>query len=242
MAIEFRQVSKSFGDKLILDQVSFEVKTGEILFILGRSGMGKSVTLKHMVGLLSPDSGSVFVDEIDVSRLEESELFEVRKKCGMVFQHPALFDSMTVFDNLAFGLRGRPLSFIQDRVQECLNLVHLPKHIVSKYPHEISYGMQKRVSLARTIAPGPRYVLFDEPTTGLDPITSSAINELIYELSRKLDVTSIVVSHDMGCAVKIADKIMVLDQAKILAQGSVEQIKANSSTLIQQFLKESILP
>jgi phospholipid/cholesterol/gamma-HCH transport system ATP-binding protein len=239
--IHFKNVHKSFGTKNILNNVSFDVAKGEILFVLGRSGMGKSVVLKHMVGLLKPDQGEIFVDGIIVSKLSEAELSPVRQICGMVFQHPALFDSITVFQNIAFGLRGQSPEYIKDRVHECLSLVHLESRILDKFPNEISYGMQKRVSLARTIAPSPRYVLFDEPTTSLDPITTSAINELIYELSRKLQVTSVVVSHDMGCALKIADKILVLDQSKILAYGSVPEIRAHKAPLIQQFLKESVL-
>lgn len=238
MSIHFKQVSKAFGPKVILNRVNFSVATGEILFILGRSGMGKSVTLKHMVGLLRPDQGSVLVDETDVCQLDESQLFDVRRICGMVFQHPALLDSISVFENIAFGLRGRPLADIEARVLECLSLVHLGREILGKRPSEISYGMQKRVSLARTLAPSPRYVLFDEPTTGLDPITTSAINELIFELSRKLKVTSVVVSHDMGCALKIADKILVLDQGQILAHGTVAEIRAHQASLIKQFLQE----
>lgn len=240
MTIQFAHVNKSFGPKNILNDVSFEIGKGEIVFILGRSGMGKSVTLKHMVGLLKPDSGQVLVEGTDVSLLSEEQLFDIRKICGMVFQHPALFDSISVFDNIAFGLRGQEPTFVKDRVHECLKLVNLEPHILSKSPNEISYGMQKRVSLARSIAPSPRYILFDEPTTGLDPITTSAINELIFELSRKLQVTSIVVSHDMGCAVKIADKILVLDQSKVSAYGTVKEIRSHSSPLIQQFLKESV--
>jgi phospholipid/cholesterol/gamma-HCH transport system ATP-binding protein len=241
VSIHFKNVHKSFGPKNILHDVSFEVPKGEILFVLGRSGMGKSVILKHLVGLMKPDQGEISVDGILVNKLSEPELSPVRKICGMVFQHPALFDSISVYDNIAFGLRGQDPHHVRSRVHECLGLVHLDSRVLNKFPSEISYGMQKRVSLARSIAPGPRYVLFDEPTTGLDPITTSAINELIYELSRNLNVTSIVVSHDMGCALKIADKIMVLDQSKILAHGTVTEIKAHKASLIQQFLKESVI-
>lgn len=240
MSITFKDVSKSFGSKRILDGVSFSVGTGEIMFILGRSGMGKSVTLKHIIGLLKPDAGEITVDSFNVNRLTEDELAEARRTCGMVFQHPALLDSLTVFQNIAFGLKDYPHKQIQDRVRECLKLVHLDESILSRKPPEISYGMQKRVSLARTLAPGPRYLLFDEPTTGLDPITTNAINELIFELSRTLNVTSLVVSHDMGCALRIADRILVLDQAKILALGSVDEIKRSTEPLIRDFLVEAV--
>jgi phospholipid/cholesterol/gamma-HCH transport system ATP-binding protein len=241
MSIHFKNVHKSFGAKNVLNDISFSVGKGEILFILGRSGMGKSVILKHLVGLIRPDQGEISVDGIIVNQLSERELSSVRQICAMVFQHPALFDSLSIFDNIAFGLRGQDPKRVQERVHECLGLVHLDPQVLSKYPSEISYGMQKRVSLARSIAPGPQYVLFDEPTTGLDPITTTAINELILELSRKMQVTSLVVSHDMGCALKAADKILVLDQSKVLAHASVEQIKRHQAPLIQQFLKESVV-
>ena len=250
MSIRFEHVHKSFGPKTILRDVSFEVATGEILFILGKSGMGKSVTLKHIVGVLKPDQGHVYVDGQDVTVLNENQLAEIRRKCGMVFQHPALLDSLTVFDNVAFGLRTpqfiqaqpRPLTEneIRERVIQNLALVHLGPEVLERFPTEISYGMQKRVSLARTLAPGPSYLLFDEPTTGLDPITTNAVNDLIYDLSRKLKVTSIVVSHDMQCALKTADRILVLDQAGILALGNVTDIKRSQEPLIRDFLAETL--
>jgi phospholipid/cholesterol/gamma-HCH transport system ATP-binding protein len=240
MSITFDHVSKAFGPKRILDDVSFTVNTGEIMFILGKSGMGKSVTLKNIVGLLKPDKGDVSVDTMTINKLDEQGLEEARKVCGMVFQHPALLDSLTIYQNVAFGLRGMPQERVRARVKECLGLVHLDETIFDRKPPEISYGMQKRVSLARTLAPGPRYLLFDEPTTGLDPITTNAVNELIFELSRKLKVTSVVVSHDMGCALRIADRVLVLDQGKILALGTVAEIKANPAELIRDFLREAI--
>ncbi len=240
--IVFENIYKSFGSKKVLDGVSFTVQTGEILFILGKSGMGKSVTLKNLVGLLKPESGKVKVDQYTVNELQEDKLSEVRKICGMVFQHPALLDSLTNYQNVAFGLQEWTQDKARQRVLECLKLVHLDESILLKKPPEISYGMQKRVSIARTIAPGPRYLLFDEPTTALDPITTNAINDLILELSRTLKVTSLVVSHDMGCAMKIADRILVLDQGKILALGTVEEIKKHPAPLIQDFLSEALSP
>jgi phospholipid/cholesterol/gamma-HCH transport system ATP-binding protein len=248
MSIRFDKISKSFGPKQVLREVSFEVSPGEILFILGKSGMGKSVTLKHIIGLLRPDSGEVFVDGQCVKELDAAGLADIRRKCGMVFQHPALLDSLTVFDNVAFGLRTpqyravKDLSEkqIRDVVVEKLSLVHLGPEVLDKRPPEISYGMQKRVSLARTLAPEPRYLLFDEPTTGLDPITTNAVNDLIFELSRKLKVTSVVVSHDMGCALKIADRVLVLDQARILALDTVPMIKKSAEPLIRDFLSEAL--
>lgn len=238
MAISFKSVSKAFGEKKVLDQVSFTVETGEILFILGKSGMGKSVTLKNIIGLLRPDSGEIYVHDKPVHSANEIQLAEIRKECGMVFQHPALLDSLTIFQNVAFGLPKDANA--RERVLECLRLVHLEENILDRKPQEISYGMQKRVSLARTLAPSPKYLLFDEPTTGLDPITTNAVNELILELSRSLKVTSVVVSHDMGCALRAADRILILDQGKILALDTVEKIKHNPAPLIQDFLKEVV--
>ena len=250
MSIRFESVTKSFGPKNVLRDVSFEAGKGEILFILGKSGVGKSVTLKHIVGVLKPDSGRIVVDEADVTKMGADELASVRRRCGMVFQHPALLDSLSVYANVSFGLRTpqftqslkKPLTEreIADIVVEKLRLVNLGTDVLTKYPPELSYGMQKRVSLARTIAPGPDYLLFDEPTTGLDPITTNAVNDLIQGLSRKLRVTSIVVSHDMQCALKIADRILVLDGGRILALATVDEIKRSTEPLIREFLYETL--
>jgi phospholipid/cholesterol/gamma-HCH transport system ATP-binding protein len=250
MSIRFENVTKTFGPKTILKNFSFEVAKGEILFILGKSGMGKSVTLKHIVGVMKPDSGKVYVENQDVTVMNEDRLAEVRRQCGMVFQHPALLDSLSVYQNVSFGLRTpqytsslpRALTEAEIRkiVVEKLALVNLGQEILERMPPEISYGMQKRVSLARTLAPAPSYLLFDEPTTGLDPITTNAVNELIFELSRKLKVTSVVVSHDMACALKIADRILVLDQAGILAIQTVPEIKRSQEPLIRDFLSETL--
>jgi phospholipid/cholesterol/gamma-HCH transport system ATP-binding protein len=252
MSIRFENVSKSFGTgdraKTVLHDVSFEVQTGEIIFILGKSGVGKSVTLKHIIGMIKPDSGRIQVDQFDVTKLFDSPDSEfgfplLRRRCGMVFQHPALLDSLTVFENIAFGLRNRPEfseAEIRRIVHEKMELVHLEEGILKLFPSDISYGMQKRVSIARTLAPAPSYLLFDEPTTGLDPISTNQINNLILELSRALKVTSVVVSHDMGCALRIADRILVLDQSRILALGNVDEIKKSEEPLIRDFLAETL--
>jgi phospholipid/cholesterol/gamma-HCH transport system ATP-binding protein len=241
--ISFRNVRKSFGDREVLKGISFDVPTGQILFILGTSGTGKSVLLKNIVGLLKPTSGAILVDGKDVVPLTEVEMFPVRKNCGMVFQQPALFDSLSIFENVAFGLRKHHPDLseaeVRRRVQECLALVHLAG-IEHKTPQEISYGMQKRVSLARTVAVSPRILLFDEPTTGLDPMTTNAINALILELSRKLQTTSIVVSHDMQCALDIADHILVLDKGEIVDQGPPAMLKQSQHPLVKDFLKEAL--
>ncbi len=239
--IKYKNLFKSFGQTRVLNGISFEVKKGKIVFILGTSGTGKSVLLKNTVGLMKPDSGEIWVDDTEVSSLSERELFKIRKRCGMVFQHPALFDSLTIFDNVAFGLRKHfDLSeeAIKKKVHHFLSLMNL-SGIDHKMPSDISYGMQKRVSLARTVALEPDVLLFDEPTTGLDPITTNAINRLIEELSRKLNTTSLVVSHDMKCALDIADHIVVLDKGQIVGQGSPDELIKHEHPLIQDFLKET---
>ena len=242
--IVFDQVRKSFAEREVLKDISFNVPAGQILFILGTSGTGKSVLLKNIVGLMQPSAGHIWVDGEEVSRLSEELLFPIRRKCGMVFQHPALFDSLTVFDNVAFGLRQHyphwTLAELTERVEECLRWVQLKPAVGAKRPQEISYGMQKRVSLARTVAIKPKILLFDEPTTGLDPVTTQAINQLIFDLSRRLQTTSLVVSHDMHCALAIADQIMVLDQGQIVAQGSPNQMRTHHHPLVREFLKEAL--
>jgi phospholipid/cholesterol/gamma-HCH transport system ATP-binding protein len=239
--IRFENVRKKFGDNEVLKGVTFSVKAGEILFILGTSGTGKSVTLKNIVGLLKPTSGEVWVDGENVCDKTEDQLFPIRKKCGMVFQHPALFDSITVFENVAFGLRKHFFlteDEIKNRVTEALSLVNVFGQ-ESKFPAELSYGTQKRVSLARTVALKPKILLFDEPTTGLDPISTNTVNFLIQDLSKKLQTTSIVVSHDMQCALAIADRIVVLDKGNVVEQGTVAEIKASQVPLILEFLEEA---
>ncbi len=258
MSIRFEDVHKAFGQKKVLDGVSFEAGKGEVLFILGKSGMGKSVTLKHIIGVLEPDQGRIFVDQFEVSALFTGEsrhlLPKVRQRCGMVFQHPALLDSLSNYDNIAFGLRtpqysekiGRILSEeeVDKIVHEKLALVHLDPEILSLYPGEVSYGVQKRVSMARTLAPEPDYLLFDEPTTGLDPLSTSSINALISELSKKLKVTSIIVSHDMACALSIADRILFLDQGKVILIANPREVVKSELPLVKEFFEEtlSLLP
>lgn len=241
--IRFKNLVKKFGDRTVLKDISFEVAEGEIVFILGTSGTGKSVLLKTMVGLLPATSGEIWVGGRQVAGLTEAEFFEIRKECGMVFQHPALFDSLSVFENVAYGLRKHfrdwPEQKIRDRVRECLDLVNL-SGVEHKLPGQLSYGMQKRASLARTVAINPKVLLFDEPTTGLDPVTTNAVNHLILDLSRKLKTTSMVVSHDMHCALDIADRIVVLDRGEVVARGTPEQLKGNDHPLVQDFLKEAI--
>lgn len=239
--IQFQNVVKKFGDRTILKGISFSVEKAEILFILGTSGTGKSVSLKSLVGLLRIDGGEIYIDSQRVDQLSEDDYLPVRKKCGMVFQHPALFDSLSIYDNIAFGLRRHyrlDETSIRQKVEECCRLVNLENDVLEKLPSAISYGMQKRVSLARTLAVSPEILLFDEPTTGLDPITTNTVNKLIHNLSRELKTTSIVVSHDMGCALDIADKIIVLDQGHIVDQGTPEELKKSEVPLVKDFMQE----
>ncbi len=238
--IQFKGLVKKFGDRIVLKGLNLSVQKGEILFILGTSGTGKSVLLKNLMGLMKPDAGQIWIEGEEVSSFSEEQYLPIRRKCGLVFQQPALFDSLTVFENIAFGIRRHTKDSeqeIQKKVTKALGLVHL-KNIENKFPSQLSYGMQKRVSLARTIALEPKVLLFDEPTTGLDPVTTSAINQLILELSRNLKTTSIVVSHDMRCALDIADRIIVMDQGSIIEIGTPEELKKSQVSLVKDFLSE----
>ncbi|MBL7544691.1 MAG: ABC transporter ATP-binding protein [Bdellovibrionaceae bacterium] len=239
--IKYKNLVKSFGTRTVLKGIDLHIKAGEIVFILGTSGTGKSVLLKNTVGLLRPDSGEIWIDGENVSGYSEEQFLSIRKKCGMVFQHPALFDSLTIYENIAYGLRkhfSMAENEIERRVEQALSLVNLD-NILSKRPGEISYGMQKRVSLARTVVLQPKVLLFDEPTTGLDPVTTNSINTLIQSLSRKLNTTSMVVSHDMQCALKIADHIVVLDQGQVVDQGTPKQLLESEVPLVRDFLEEA---
>lgn len=239
--LEYKNLVKRFGERTILKGINLKINEGEILFILGTSGTGKSVLLKNTVGLMSPDDGEIWIDGIEVSKFTELQFLDIRKKCGMVFQHPALFDSLTVFENVAFGLRKHyklTEDQVVEKVQKALKLVNIIG-IEDKRPGDISYGTQKRVSLARTVALEPKILLFDEPTTGLDPVTTNAVNSLIKELSRKLKTTSIVVSHDMNCALSIADRIVVLDQGQVVDQGTPEELLQSKKQLVIDFLSEA---
>ncbi|MBI4404395.1 MAG: ATP-binding cassette domain-containing protein [Deltaproteobacteria bacterium] len=241
--IRFDKVCKSFGAKTVLDRVSFEISQGQIVFVIGKSGMGKSVLLKNIVGLLRPDSGEIWLENEELTALDELRYLGVRKKCGMVFQHPALLDSLTIYENVAFGIRSLGLLDSEEKIEksvvEKLRLTHLGLDVLQLYPQDLSFGMQKRAAIARTLAVEPSYLLFDEPTTGLDPVTTNAINKLIQDLSRQLKVTALVVSHDMHCALTIADKILFLDQGRMIAEGSPSSLMKSPLSLVQQFLSEA---
>jgi phospholipid/cholesterol/gamma-HCH transport system ATP-binding protein len=239
--IVFDEVHKAFGPKKVLNGLSFEVHNGDIFFMLGRSGTGKSVALKHLVGLLKPDSGRVVLDDQEIQHCTEEEFRPIRRKCGIVFQLPALLDSRTVFENVTFGIRGLSLREQVDRTTRMLKEVNLDDLIPvmsTRYPPMLSYGEQKRLALARTLLVDPAYVLYDEPTTGLDPIISRSIHELIKRVSRDLGKTSIVVSHDMRNALSTADKIAVLDAGRVIDFGTPAQILESKVPLTAEFLAD----
>ena len=235
-------LEKSFGRNHVLRGVDLEIAEGETLTIIGGSGTGKSVLIKHIVGLLKPDRGRLFVDGKDVTRIREDELFEVQRRFGYLFQGAALFDSLTVGENIAFGVQNlRPdlAKRWKDIVAEKLALVGLKPEVAQLKPAELSGGMKKRVALARAIAYEPDYILYDEPTTGLDPIMSDVINDLILGLQKKLKVTSVVVTHDMKSAYKISSRIAMLYQGKIVAVGTPPEIEHSSNPLVRQFVTGS---
>ena len=236
--IIFREVHKRFGAKHVLQGFSLDVRDGETMVILGYSGSGKSVALKHIVGLLEPDGGEVEVDGGIVHQLERERLMALRAQIGFVFQFAALLDSMTVRDNLALGLRKQrlPDDDIAERVRESLALVDLGG-TEERYPAELSGGMRKRVGLARAIALRPRYILYDEPTTGLDPVTSAVIDQLIVRAKHKLGVTGIVVTHDMRTAYTVGDRIAMLYKGKVRQVGTVEEIQRTHDAAVRQFIE-----
>jgi phospholipid/cholesterol/gamma-HCH transport system ATP-binding protein len=236
--IEVRQLKKSFGSQLILAGVDLRIESGESAVIIGRSGGGKSVLLKHLIGLLQPDAGDVFVDGDRITRMNERQLLRVRRKFGMVFQGSALFDSMTVAGNVAFGLRRHEHfteAEIDRRVAATLDLVDLPG-IERKKPAELSGGMRKRVGLARAIIYEPQIVLYDEPTTGLDPIASDSIDQLIIRVRDQLKVTSVVVTHDMRSARRVGNHVFMLHDKKIYAHGPPEELFASQNPIVRQFI------
>jgi phospholipid/cholesterol/gamma-HCH transport system ATP-binding protein len=236
--IELKDLCKSFGDLVVLDGINLSVEKGESLAIIGASGTGKSVMLKHIIGLMAPDSGEVFFDGENVAELSDAELVEVRRRIGMLFQSAALFDSMTVEENVGLGLKeSRKFSAdeIRDIVQEKLELVDLAG-AGEKLPSELSGGMKKRVGLARAIANDPEVLLYDEPTTGLDPIIAEMINELIARLNDRLSVTSLSVTHDMKSAFHIADRVVMLHKGRIHFDGTTEELKKSQDKYVRDFI------
>ena len=236
--IEVRNLAKSFGAHPVLEAVNFRIESGESVAIIGRSGGGKSVLLKHLVGLLQPDAGEVLVDGENIGPLNERQLLRVRRKFGMVFQGAALFDSMTVAENVAFAFRNQKHQTAGDiarRVAAALEMVDLPG-TQNKKPAELSGGMRKRVGLARAIIYEPEILLYDEPTTGLDPIVSDSIDKLIIRVRDQLKVTSIVVTHDMRSARRVGNRVMMLHQRKMYASAAPEEFFTSTDPVVRQFV------
>jgi len=237
--IRLVDVHKAFGTKRVLSGFTLDIVEGETMVIIGYSGTGKSVAIKHIVGLLEPDSGSVLVDEHNVPTLKRSELYRLRARIGYVFQFAALFDSMPIGENVAMGLRKQGElndREIAVRVHEALDLVDLPD-AADRYPAELSGGMRKRVGIARAIALRPKYILYDEPTTGLDPVTSAVIDQLMIRMQKQLGVTSIVITHDMRSAYAIGTRIAMLFEGRVRRVGTVEEIQNTRDPIVRQFIE-----
>jgi len=237
--IRLVDIYKSFGPKRVLEGFTLDVAEGETMVIIGYSGTGKSVAIKHIVGLLEPDRGEVWVDGREVPTLPRRELYELRSQIGYVFQFAALFDSMTIGDNVAMGLRKQQHleeSEIQQRVSKALELVDLPG-VQSRFPAELSGGMRKRVGIARAIALRPKYILYDEPTTGLDPVTSAVIDELMVRMRERLGVTSVVITHDMRSAYTVGSRIAMLYQGRVQQVGTVDEIRNTTDPIVRQFIE-----
>lgn len=236
--IEIRGLAKSLGGRRVLDHVDLDVARGETLVVIGRSGCGKSVLLKHVLGLMKPDAGTVAIDGKRLDQLDRGQLYKLRMRCGVLFQGGALFDSLTVGQNVGLGLSensAKSKSEIEDIVNERLAWVGL-EGAAPRAPSDLSGGMRKRAALARAIAMDPEIVLYDEPTTGLDPITAEGINDLIVRLRERLKGTAIAVTHDMNSAFKIGDRIAMLHNGHIIFNGSVEQARTSEDPILQQFI------
>lgn len=237
--IQWVDVHKSFGEKKVLQGFTLDVAEGETMVIIGYSGSGKSVAIKHVVGLLVPDQGTVIVDDNDVPSLPRRDLYQLRGRIGYVFQFAALFDSLTIGDNVAMGLRKQgelSESEIAERVGRALELVDLP-NVQERYPAELSGGMRKRVGIARAVAHRPKYILYDEPTTGLDPVTSANIDQLMIRMREKLGVSSVVITHDMRSAYSVGTRIAMLYEGRVRQVGTVEEIQQTTDPVVRQFIE-----
>lgn len=240
--IEVKNLHKSFGDFKVHKGIDLLIPKGAITVILGPSGTGKSVLLKQIMGLIMPDKGEILVDGVDITKLDKKELVAVRKKFGMLFQNAALFDSMNVYENVAFPLREHTKlkeKEIREIVLEKLRLVGL-KNVENKMPSELSGGMRKRVGLARAIALEPDIILYDEPTTGLDPIMRDVVDSLIYETQKKLNITSVVISHDIDSTTKIADYVAMIYDGRTIINGTIEDLRSSADPYVNQFLSGSM--
>ena len=236
--IRIKHLSKTIQNQKILDDINLEIKEGELLVILGQSGAGKSVFLKHLIGLFKPDSGSVEIDAVDITNFSESELLKVRKNIGYLFQEGALYDFMDIYENIAFPLEEHTdlkSAEIDDKVRGILRLVGL-EGAESKYPVELSGGMRKRAALARSVILNSKILLCDEPTSGLDPIRSRDISDLIKDISKKFHCTTVVTSHDVKNSFRIADRLAILDEGTIVALGTKDELQASRNPFVQEFL------
>jgi phospholipid/cholesterol/gamma-HCH transport system ATP-binding protein len=237
--IKLIDVHKAFGEKRVLEGFTLDIAEGETMALIGYSGTGKSVAIKHIVGLLEPDVGEVWVDGLEVSRLPRKDLYELRSKIGYVFQFAALFDSFSIGENVAMGLRKQGVlgpAEIDARVHEALELVDLPD-VAAKFPAELSGGMRKRVGIARAVALRPKYMLYDEPTTGLDPVTSATIDELMIRMREALGCTSVVITHDMRSAYSVASRIAMLYEGRVRQVGTVDEIQHSRDPVVRQFIE-----
>lgn len=239
--IEIINLHKSFGKKHVLGGVNLKVEKGESMVVIGGSGSGKSVLIKHIIGILRPDEGTILIDGIDITKLKENELYEVRKKFGMLFQSAALFDSLSVWENVSFSLLRQKEINVKEVKAVAIQKLGMVGLVGAEdlMPSELSGGMKKRVGLARAIAHEPEILLYDEPTTGLDPIMADAINDLIVEMKKHLSVTSVAITHDMNSAYKIADRIAMLYDGKIIETGTPDEIKNTKNPIVRQFITGS---
>jgi phospholipid/cholesterol/gamma-HCH transport system ATP-binding protein len=239
--IELRNVHKAFGKQVVLNGVNFEVREGETVALLGPSGTGKSVLLKHVIGLIRPDIGEIYVDGKDVCRLKRKDLSNLRSHIGYVFQNGALFDSMNVFENVRLGITDESkyanLEYCRERIAECIRLVNLPADTIAKFPAELSGGMRKRVGIARAIAGSPKYLLYDEPTSGLDPVNADIIDGLVQRLDDELGVTSVMVTHDVRGAFRVADRLALLSEGTIVMQGTPKEFLESTNPKVREFLE-----
>ncbi len=239
--IELHGVRKRFGQQVVLDGVDFVVEDGQTVALLGPSGTGKSVLLKHIVGLIRQDSGTVLVDGKDVARLRRDDLRQLRSTIGYVFQNGALFDSMTVYENVRLGITDeeqfRDRAYCEERVARCLNLVNLTPDTSDKFPAQLSGGMRKRVGISRAIAGTPKYLLYDEPTSGLDPVNADIIDDLVKTLAGELGVTSVMVTHDVRGSFRVADRLALLTGGRIVQQGTPAEFKQSTVPEVREFLE-----
>lgn len=239
MSIELVDIHKAFGEKKVLQGFSLTIDSGQTMSVIGASGSGKSVTLKHIIGLLRPDVGEVWVDGENIARLDQASVYRIRRKVGFVFQFAALFDSMTIAENVAMGLERMEKysdSEIRDRVESCLERVDLSGY-GDRMPSQLSGGQRKRVGFARAIATEPDYILYDEPTTGLDPITKAVIDELIMRMADDLGVTGVVITHDMDSAFKISDRIAMLHEGRNRIEGTPDEIRSTEDPVVKGFIE-----